>query len=260
MGSSLGGNGSSTREGQLRDRFRCLVRCSVPVRAPRRGTMSRAFLMAGSADRVLIHDTKFDLVRKPDVSARQSPYYFTGSGPLLIAQCQFYLSSGNLWDHAVRNRVTFRDNFIDMHDGLGCCMSSEKLLFLRNELTFHPAAPWGSRCAWRMRHLGIAGLPITARRSETTPLTGQGALLRASDSREVPQSPRSTTPGTRSPPQTPPIFGTLCEGNTIKNSSVGFDLDGSFSFAIRSTTYANCPKPLNDRGYDTAILADAPTR
>ena len=46
----------------------------------------------------------------------------------------------NLWDHAVKNRVTFRDNFIDMHDGLGLCMSSEKLLVLENELTFHPSA------------------------------------------------------------------------------------------------------------------------
>ena len=57
-----------------------------------------------------------------------------------MANCQLYLSSRNLWDHAVRNHVTFRDNFIDMHDGLGLCLSSEKLLLLRNELTFHPAA------------------------------------------------------------------------------------------------------------------------
>ena len=59
---------------------------------------------------------------------------------MLVADCQFFLSSRNLWDHAVRNRVTFRDNRIDMHDGLGFCMSSEKLLLLRNELTFHAAA------------------------------------------------------------------------------------------------------------------------
>ena len=66
---------------------------------------------------------KFDLLRNPDVSVQQSPYYFSGGGPMLVAGCQFYLSSRNLWDHAVRNRVTFRDNFIDMHDGLGLCMS-----------------------------------------------------------------------------------------------------------------------------------------
>ena len=58
--------------------------------------------------------------------------------------------------------------------------------------------------------------------------------------------------------QTPLIFATLCEGNRIKNSSVGFDLNGSFSFAIRGTEYANCQKAVNDRGNDTAILPGNP--
>ncbi len=56
---------------------------------------------------------------------------------------------------------------------------------------------------------------------------------------------------------TPLIFATLCEGNHIKNSSVGFDLDGCFSFAVRGTTYENCPKPVNDKGNDTALLPGA---
>ena len=54
--------------------------------------------------------------------------------------------------------------------------------------------------------------------------------------------------------ETPLIFATLCEANRIKNSSVGFDLNGSFSFAIRGTRYENCPKAVNDRGRDTAQL------
>ncbi len=101
---------------------------------------SQGMLLAGTACKLFIYNTRFDLLRKPDVSVQQSPYYFSGSGPMLVARCQFYLSSRNLWDHAVKNRVTFRDNFIDMHDGLGLCMSAEKLLLLDNELTFHPAA------------------------------------------------------------------------------------------------------------------------
>jgi len=88
---------------------------SVPPR-------SQAMLLAGAADRLFIDNTKFDLLRNPDISVQQSPYYFSGSGPLLIARCQFCLSSRNLWDHAVKNRVTFRDNVIDMHDGLGLCI------------------------------------------------------------------------------------------------------------------------------------------
>ena len=58
--------------------------------------------------------------------------------------------------------------------------------------------------------------------------------------------------------ETPLIFATLCEGNRIKNSSVGFDLNGSFSFAIRGTRYENCPQAVNDRGRDTAQLPGAP--
>jgi len=50
----------------------------------------------------------------------------------------------------------------------------------------------------------------------------------------------------------------LCEGNTIRNSSVGFDLDHAYSFAIRGTTYENCPKPVNDHGFGTALLPGAP--
>ena len=100
----------------------------------------QAVVFAGRARHVFLYNIKFDLLRKPDVSSRQSPYYFDGDGPLLVANCQFYLSTRNQWDHNVRNRVTFRNNFIDMHDGLGFCMSSEKLLVLNNELVFHPAA------------------------------------------------------------------------------------------------------------------------
>lgn len=53
---------------------------------------------------------------------------------------------------------------------------------------------------------------------------------------------------------TPLIFDTLCEGNMIRNNSAGFDLKKTFSFAIRGTNYENCPKPVDDQGYDTAIL------
>ena len=56
----------------------------------------------------------------------------------------------------------------------------------------------------------------------------------------------------------PLILGTLCEGNTIQNSAAGFDLNGSFAFAIRGTKYVNCPKTINDRGYRTAILPGEP--
>jgi hypothetical protein len=49
-------------------------------------------------------------------------------------------------------------------------------------------------------------------------------------------------------------LATLCEGNKIKNSSVGFDLNKSYSFAIRGTVYENCPKAVNDNGYNTTLL------
>ena len=58
--------------------------------------------------------------------------------------------------------------------------------------------------------------------------------------------------------ETPLLFATLCEGNTIKNSAVGFDLNGSFSFAIRGTRYENCPRSINDNGYNTAVLPGFP--
>jgi hypothetical protein len=58
--------------------------------------------------------------------------------------------------------------------------------------------------------------------------------------------------------ETPLLLATLCEANRIKNSAVGFDLNGSFDFAVRGTIYENCPKPLNDNGYRTAILPGAP--
>ncbi|MCY2952952.1 MAG: hypothetical protein NTU53_13400 [Planctomycetota bacterium] len=57
---------------------------------------------------------------------------------------------------------------------------------------------------------------------------------------------------------TPLILATLCEGNTIRNSAVGFHLSGSFAFAIRGTKYENCPKPVVDNGYRTAILQGDP--
>jgi hypothetical protein len=59
-------------------------------------------------------------------------------------------------------------------------------------------------------------------------------------------------------PDTPLLFATLCEGNRLKNSAAGFDLNGSFSFAIRGTIYDHCAKEVNDRGRDTALLPGAP--
>jgi hypothetical protein len=60
-------------------------------------------------------------------------------------------------------------------------------------------------------------------------------------------------------PETPLLFATLCEGNRIRNSAAGFDLNGSFSFAIRGTIYENCPTPVNDNGRDTALLPGSPS-
>ena len=97
-------------------------------------------LVGGDANQLFLYHVTFDLLRNPDVSVQHSPYYVSGAGPMLVAGCRFFISSRNLWNHSVRHRVTFRDNFIDMHDGLGLCMSSEKLLVLNNELVFHPAA------------------------------------------------------------------------------------------------------------------------
>ena len=97
-------------------------------------------LVGGQASELFIHNVMFNLLRNPDVSVKQSPYFVSGSGPMLVADSQFFISSRNLWNHQVRDRVTFRNNFIDMHDGLGLSMSSEKMLVLNNELVFHPAA------------------------------------------------------------------------------------------------------------------------
>jgi len=434
---------------------------SVPARSP-------AMLLAGAASKFFIHNIKFDLLRSPDVSVQQSPFYLVGSGPLLVAHCQMDLSSRNLWDHAVKNRVTFRDNIIDMHDGLGLCLSSEKLLLLRNELTFHPASyagqmngfflnegwvgwniynayiagnnahelngpgdcqPFAADSAWSCFAGGVIGSTVNTvdvrndmsgdfkgldthemellvvqgkglgqlrRMSAQRNLGGDPAIVRCTvnppwdvppDTTSVVSAGswhvnnvfyRNTANGSKSPynmyyggcydcvdaeatsdntegwynwgrigeypgkapwhcpvyfnqlkrstfrgisptystmgitlrvenetknyrgigdygteirdnmidraacanknqrlagnaaiatfnqswmkvtPETPLIFATLCEGNRIKNSSVGFDLDGSFSFAIRGTSYENCPKSVNDKGHDTALLPGAP--
>lgn len=433
----------------------------VPANSP-------GVLLAGQARGFFVHDVTFALVRDPDVRVEQAPYYFTGDGPLLVAGCRFVLSHRNLWDHAVRNRVTFRDNYIDMHDGLGLCMSSEKLLLLRNELTFHAAAyagqmngfflnegwvgwniynayvagnnvhdvegpgdcqPFAADSAWtcfaggvtgsgprtvdvrndldgdfksrdnhelelivaRGKGLGqlrrvsarhdLGGKPAvvrftvsppwdvppdatsvvtagswhvntvfyknTARRSKSPYNMYYGGCYDCVDAEatsvdtdgwfnwgrigEIDRSPawhcpvyfnqlrRSTFTG-RAPvnsslgitlrtenetktyrgvadygteirdntvdraacpdrkqrlagnaaiatfnqswmkvtDQTPLIFATLCEGNLLKNSAAGFDLDGCFSFAIRGTTYENCPRQVHDRGRDTALLPGSP--
>jgi hypothetical protein len=58
--------------------------------------------------------------------------------------------------------------------------------------------------------------------------------------------------------ETPLIFATLCEGNRLKNSASGFDLDGSLSFAIRGTTYENCAQEVHDRGYRTILVPGTP--
>ncbi len=424
-------------------------------------------LIVGTASKTFIYDTQFDLLRQPDVSVKQTAYSLAGNGPLLVANCQFYLSSRNLWNHNVRNRVTFRDNFIDMHDGLGLCMSSEKLLVLNNELVFHPAAyagqmngfffnegwmgwniynayiadnnahdlngpgdcqPYCADSAWSCLAGAVTGSSadtvdvrndvsadfknLASREIELVVVQGKGlgqlrrmkahqvlgenpAVVRftVSPPWDVPPDTtsvvsagswhlnnvfyRNTARGSKSPynmyyggtfdcvdaeavaentegwnnwgrigelpkgawhcpvyfnqlkrstftgrsptyatmgitlrvenettnywgiadygteirdntidrgacsnktqrlagnaaiatfnqswrkvtQETPLLFATLCEGNRIKNSSAGFDLNGSFSFAIRGTSYENCPKPVNDHGYHTALLPGAP--
>jgi hypothetical protein len=57
---------------------------------------------------------------------------------------------------------------------------------------------------------------------------------------------------------TPLIFATHCEGNRIRNSSLAFDLNGSFSFAIRGTQLENAPTVIHDHGYNTALLPGNP--
>jgi hypothetical protein len=387
---------------------------------------------------------------------------------MLVADCQFFISSRNLWNHQVKNRVTFRNNSIDMHDGLGLCMTSEKLLVLGNELVFHPAPyagqmngfflnegwmgwniynayiadnlardlngpgdcqPYAADSAWSC----LAG-PVTGASADTVEVRnevsadfkgldthemevivvqgkGLGQLRRVSAKRNLGGSPavvrftvtppwdvppdttsvvsagswhvnnvfyRNTARGSKSPynmyyggchdcvdaeavsentegwnnwgrigefpdgkawhcpvyfsqlkrstftglapkyatmgitlrvenetvnyrgvadygteirdnvidrascsnqnqrlagnaaiatfnqnwmknpADAPLILGTLCEGNLIRNSAVGFDLNRCYSFAIRGTIYENCPQPINDRGFHTARLPGAP--
>ncbi len=429
---------------------------------------SKGALIGGATGPLFLHDLELNLLRTPDVSAMQLPYYVAGPGPMLIANCRLFISSRNQWDHNVRNRVTFRDNVIDMHDGLGLCMSSEKLLVLRNELVFHAQAyagqmngfffnegwmgwniynayiadnvahdligpgdcqPYAADSAWSCmaghvsaatdrsadvrsdliadfkglqshemealivqgRGLGqirrvvakenLGGSPATVRftvapawdvppdRSSVistgswhlnnvfahnvargskspynmyyggcydcidadavsentdgwnnwgrigempngsnwhTPIyfsqvrrstfTGKappdgsmGIVLRTENETKIYRGiadygtelrdnviDRSACPDKQQrfggaaaiatfnqswmkvTPETPLIFAALSEGNLIRNSTVGFDLDGSFAFAIRGTRYQNCPKQVNDLGYNTAILAGAP--
>jgi hypothetical protein len=421
-------------------------------------------LLGGDANQLFLHNVTFDLLRNPDVPVQHSPYYVSGPGPMLVAGCRFFISSRNLWNHGVRNRVTFRDNFIDMHDGLGLCMSSEKLLVLNNELVFHPASyagqmngfflnegwmgwniynayiadnlahdlngpgdcqPYAADSAWSC----LAGA-VTASSANTVDVRpdvkgdfkglatheielivvqgkGLGQLRRMTAQQNLGGNPvvvrfticppwdvppgtnsvvsagswhvnnvfyRNTARGSKSPynmyyggcydcvdaeavsqdtegwnnwgrigelpngsawhcpvyfnqlkrstftgvapkyatmgltlrvenetvnyrgiadygteirdtlidrsscsnqsqrlagnaaiatfnqnwmtnaANAPLIFATLCEGNTIKNSAVGFDLDKTYSFAIRGTTYENCPKPVNDHGFNTVLL------
>jgi hypothetical protein len=92
--------------------------------------------LTGDAKKLFIHRITFDFLREPDILTRYSPYYVKGDGPMLVAECRFFK---NIWNHEVKNRQTFRNNYIEMRDGLGFCMSSEKLLLLNNELVFKPA-------------------------------------------------------------------------------------------------------------------------
>ena len=92
--------------------------------------------LTGDAEKLFLYRITFDFLRDPDVATRYNPYYVKGDGPMLVAECRF---NKNIWNHEVKNRVTFRNNYIEMRDGLGFCMSSEKLLLLNNELVFKPA-------------------------------------------------------------------------------------------------------------------------
>ena len=96
----------------------------------------QTIFLTGDAKKLFLYRVTFDLLREPDIFTRYNPYYVKGDGPMLVAECRF---NKNIWNHEVRNRVTFRNNFIKMRDGLGFCMSSEKLLMLNNELVFEPA-------------------------------------------------------------------------------------------------------------------------
>ena len=443
--------------------------CRLTLRyEPEAPNNDQSTLLGGDANKLFLHDVTFDLLRNPDVPVQHSPYFVSGAGPMLVAGCRFFISSRNLWNHGVRNRVTFRDNFIDMHDGLGLCMSSEKLLVHRNELVFHPAPyagqmngfflnegwmgwniynayiacnnahdldgpgdcqPYAADSAWSCfagAAMGAASNSVDVRNDVSGDFKGLGThemelivvqgkglgqIRRVSAHRELGGSPevvrftvsppwdvppdstslvsagswhvnnvfhKNAAKGSKSPynmyyggcydcvdadavssntegwynwgrigkypgkpswhcpvyfsqlkrstftgmspayatmgitlrvenetknyrgigdygteirdntidraacvnkdqrlagnaaiatfnqswmkvtPETPLIFATLCEGNSIRNSSVGFDLNGSFSFAIRGTSYDNCPKSINDHGYATAVLKGRP--
>jgi len=103
-----------------------------PDVAPEEQTM----FLTGDAKKLFVFRVTFDFLRDPDVSTRYVPYYVKGDGPMLVAECRFFK---NIWNHEVKNRVTFRNNYIEMREGLGFCMSAEKLLHLNNELVFKPA-------------------------------------------------------------------------------------------------------------------------
>lgn len=421
-------------------------------------------LLGGDANHLFLYHVTFDLLRNPDVPVQHSPYYVSGPGPMLVTGCRFFISSRNLWNHGVRNRVTFRDNLVDMHDGLGLCMSSEKLLVLNNELVFH-AAPYAGQMngfflnegwmGWNIYNAYIADNlahdlngpgdcqpyaadsawsclagAVTAASSETVDVRadvsadfkglatheielivvqgkGLGQLRRMTAQRNLGRNPavvrftvcppwdvppgtnsmvsagswhvnnvfyHNTARGSKSPynmyyggcydcvdaealsrdtegwnnwgrigefpnggawhcpvyfnqlkrstftgvapkyatmgitlrvenetvhyrgigdygteirdnvidrsacsnqtqrlagnaaiatfnqnwmktaANAPLTFATLCEGNTIRNSAVGFDLNKTYSFAIHGTTYENCPKPVNDHGFNTVLL------
>ena len=96
----------------------------------------QSMFMQGDAKKVFIFRITFDFLRDPDIAAWYVPYYIKGDGPMLVAECRFFK---NIWNHEVKNRMTFRNNYIKMRDGCGFCMSSEKLLLLNNELIFDPA-------------------------------------------------------------------------------------------------------------------------
>ena len=96
----------------------------------------QSYFLGGTAKKLFIYQTTFDFLRNPDIFTQHRPYYVKGDGPMLVAECVFFR---HIWNHEVKNRVVFRNNFIEMHDGQGFCMSSEKLLLFGNEMVFKPA-------------------------------------------------------------------------------------------------------------------------
>jgi len=98
-----------------------------------------------------------------------------GSGPMLVAQCQFYLSSRNLWNHEVRSRVTFRDNFIDMHDGLGSvCRQRNCSCCAMNSLSTRRLCRPDERLLSQRRVGGLEHLQCLHRREQRHDLHGPG--------------------------------------------------------------------------------------